>query len=108
MVDIMDKNAVAEEEQRVYESQVKEETKALRIAVIHQHLKYITDKKEISGLQNMITMALYLTQNDEETKEKDAERLSRQMELAMKGDEEAKQQVYEEAEVKEGTDHTRR
>ena len=35
-VDIMSKSAVAEDEQRVYESQVKEETQALRIIVIKQ------------------------------------------------------------------------
>ena len=39
-------------------------------------------------------------QNDEETKEKEAERLSRQMELSNDGDEEARKHVSDEAEVK--------
>ena len=94
----MDENAVAEEEQRAYKVQGKEETQALRIT--NQHLKYITEEKEISRLQDMITMARYLMQNDEETKEKEAERLSRQMELSNDGDEEARKHVSDEAEVK--------
>ena len=75
-VDIMSESAVAEDEQRVYESQVKEETQALRIIVIKQHLKHITDKKENSRLQGMITTEGYLMQNDKETKEKEVERLN--------------------------------
>ena len=48
----------------------------------------------------MITMARYLMQNDEKTNEREAERLSRQMELAMIGDEEARKEVSDAAEVK--------
>ena len=69
-MDILDESAVAEEERRVYKSQVKEETQALKIGVINQHWKNITDEKEISQLQDMITMERYLMQNDEESKER--------------------------------------
>jgi hypothetical protein len=39
----MNENTVAEEEQRVYESKVKEETQAVIIVIIKQHPKHRTD-----------------------------------------------------------------
>ena len=44
----MDESAVAEEEQRIFESHIREETKALKIMVINQPLKYITNDIEVT------------------------------------------------------------
>ena len=68
--------------------------------VTNQHLKYITDEKEISQPQDTIITARYLMQNNKETKERQATRLSRQMELTMEGDKEARKQLADEEEIK--------
>ena len=44
----MDESAVAEEEQRIFQSHVREDFKALKIMVINQHLKYITNDIEVT------------------------------------------------------------
>ena len=48
---MMDKTAIDEEEHRIFESHIKEETQALRIAVLDQHLKNITDEAEAIRLK---------------------------------------------------------
>jgi hypothetical protein len=54
--DIVNESAVAEEEQMIFESHMREETQALKIVVTNQHPKYIINDVEITQLKGTITI----------------------------------------------------